>query len=673
MRVLRISHSAVVASWREREAALRRAGLEVRLLCARSWDVGGSAVALSPAPGEDVTGVRTAGRHPALFLYDPRPLWRALGERWDVLDLHEEPFALATAEVLLLRWARGLLDRRRGRVPYVLYSAQNLTKRYPWPFRALERRALRGAAGVSVCNEGARHVLRGKGARSTVATVPLGIDTRVFFPADGGPTTGDGPTADGPVLPDDGRLAVVYAGRLEPHKGVDVAIAAVADDPSMTLTVAGRGSAEADLRARAASAGGRVRFAGALDAAGLAALYRSGDVLVVPSRATASWVEQFGRVAVEAMACGTPVVAAATGALPDVVGGAGLLVPPDDPGALHAALRRVRDEPGLAARLRADGLVRAATCRWDAVAQQYLDLYAGAVRPPARSTATCGHSPAEVLLVAYGAPDLVAQALEPLAGKHPLTVVDNSSLPAIREVAARFGARYLDPGRNGGFAAGVNHGLAHRQDPGADVLLLNPDAVVSADTVTLLQDALAAAPDLATVGPRQVDATGTPARVEWPFPSPGRCWLEAVGLARLAGPGRRGSFVIGSVLLLSGRALGEMGPFDERFFLYAEETDWAYRASRAGWRHAVVPGAHALHLGGATSTDATRRETTFHASQETYLRKHFGPAGWAAARAAQVVGSAGRAVVLRGDRSAAARRRLGLYLRGPVAAARATA
>ena len=75
----------------------------------------------------------TWGRHPALFVYDPRPLWRALGEAYDVIDVHEEPFALATAEVLLLRWLR------RNRAPVVLYTAQNLHKRYPPPFRWLER------------------------------------------------------------------------------------------------------------------------------------------------------------------------------------------------------------------------------------------------------------------------------------------------------------------------------------------------------------------------------------------------------------------------------------------------------------------------------------------------------------------------------------------------------
>ncbi|MBN0042171.1 glycosyltransferase [Cellulosimicrobium cellulans] len=663
MRVLRVSHSAVVDAWRERERELRARGVDVRLLSARAWDEGGTTVRLVPRPGEPVRGVRTVGAHPALFVYDPVPLWRALGQEWDVLDVHEEPFALATAEILALRRLRALLARRPA-PPYVLYSAQNLAKRYPWPFRWFEARALRGAAGVCVCNDEAGRIVRAKGARGRVETVPLGVDPAVFSP---GPDAARGTRGTG-------RLRVGYAGRLAHHKGVDVLLAAVADDDRFELVVAGDGPDRGALEETARPLGDRVRFVGALVGDDLVAFYRSLDALAVPSRETPGWVEQFGRVAVEAMACGVPVVASRTGALPDVVGGAGLLVPPDDPDALRAALARVRDEDGLADGLRAAGAERAASCSWAEVARRYEELYATAVGDgPARAPGTTGDSPSaalppEVVVVAYGSPAMVRDALAPLAGKYPITVVDNSSLPEIREITELAGGRYLDPGRNGGFAAGVNHALAHRQVPGADVLLLNPDAVVTPEDVQTLHRALHAAPGIASVGPQQVDDDGVRARVLWPFPSPAATWVEAVGLARLRRTPAERSFVIGSVLLLNAAAVDDVGGFDERFFLYAEETDWAYRAVRSGWRHAVVPEAHALHIGGATSSDPARRETHFHASQERYLRKHHGRTGWALARAGAVVGAAARSVALRGDARESARRRLRLYLAGPVRA-----
>jgi GT2 family glycosyltransferase len=269
-----------------------------------------------------------------------------------------------------------------------------------------------------------------------------------------------------------------------------------------------------------------------------------------------------------------------------------------------------------------------------------------------------------VVVVAYGAPELLRRALTPLAGL-PLTVVDNSSLPEISALCGELGVRYLDPGRNGGFAAGVNAALADRLLPTADVLLMNPDAEISAGDVTVLHRALRAEADLASVGPSQADGQGRPARVSWPFPSPGAAWREAIGL----GSARRGPrYVIGSVLLLRAEALRQLGGFDERFFLYAEETDWAYRAHRLGWRHREVAEASAMHVGGGTSTDSTARTASLFASQERYLRKHFGTLGWQSARIAQLLGSAARGILLRGAPREAARRRATAFRIGPVRA-----
>ena len=103
------------------------------------------------------------------------------------------------------------------------------------------------------------------------------------------------------------------------------------------------------------------------------------------------WVEQFGRVVVEAQASGIPVVASASGALPDVVGEDGSARPPDDPVALHAALSRFLDEPGLWSRLRDRRDRRAARYSWESVAETQMALYRtwsdpGRVGRPARPT-----------------------------------------------------------------------------------------------------------------------------------------------------------------------------------------------------------------------------------------------------------------------------------------------
>ena len=358
MRVLRINHSAVVSAWRQRERELQALGVDVELLSASKWEEGGGTVALEPDGDDFVVGARTLGRHPNLFLFDPRPLWRLLGDRsFDVIDVHEEPFSLAMAEVLLIRAAR------RNRTPYVVYSAQNLDKDYPVPFSAIEHRSLRGAAGAQVCNEAAGRRLRRRGLRGELALLALGVDLDQFAPED--------------RMPPSGGLRVGYVGRLALHKGILDLLEAVAPVDGWTLEMVGDGPDRGRLLQQAdeLGMGDRLLLRGHADQAALAAYYRGFDVLAVPSIPTPRWTEQFGRVAVEAMASGVPVVTSDAGALPEVVGLAGLVVGAGDVAALRGALQSLADDPGQWAALRSAGLARAGQYTWASVARNQLDLY----------------------------------------------------------------------------------------------------------------------------------------------------------------------------------------------------------------------------------------------------------------------------------------------------------
>lgn len=272
-------------------------------------------------------------------------------------------------------------------------------------------------------------------------------------------------------------------------------------------------------------------------------------------------------------------------------------------------------------------------------------------------------SPVRAVVVAFGAPQLLDECLGALGGGLPVLVVDNSSEPAVREVADRHDAEYVDPGANLGFAGGVNVGLARRG--AADVLLLNPDAAIRPDEVERLSRCLRAEKRLACVAPDQVSPrTGDPERVAWPFPTPAGAWIEAVGLGSLR---RRPDFLIGSVLLLRSEALDDVGTFDESFHpLYAEEADWQRRAADRGWSVRVCHDVLARHVGAGTAGDPEVREVHFHAGQERYIRKHHGRAGWEIYRAGALTGSLARSVVLRGERRARAAGRVRLYGRGPV-------
>ncbi len=268
----------------------------------------------------------------------------------------------------------------------------------------------------------------------------------------------------------------------------------------------------------------------------------------------------------------------------------------------------------------------------------------------------------DVVVVAFGAPDLLASCLARLDRRFPVVVVDNSSDASVRAVVEKNGATYIDPGSNLGFAAGVNLGLARRQGTD-DVLLLNPDATIDPDDVLRLHEQLHHSADVACVAPIQVDQAGEQARVGWPFPTPVGAWIEALGLGVLR---TRIDFLIGSVLLVRQAALAQVGAFDTEFFLYAEETDWQRRASELGWRVELCRDAVAVHVGGGTGGDRSKRETHFHASLERYVRKHHGAIGWWIFRCGAMAGALVRALVLRGDRGHESAARFRLYLNGPI-------
>lgn len=366
VRVVRVYHSAVVTAFRARDRHLRAAGVEELLVTARVWDEGGRKVRYAAADREAewVWPTRTFGRHPHAFVYGLRVLCRALRTAPDVIDVHEEPDSLAAGQVLLLRW---LL---RSRSPIIFYSAQNLLKRYPLPFRWIETWALRSASAIYCCSAGAAEVIRAKGFGGDVVVVGLGVDVDQFSPAKATRRS----QSRGP-------LQLIYVGRLLHHKGVHVLLQALATVEGAQLQIIGDGPERADLArtVELLNLRSRVEFRSFVSHDQLPGMYRGADVAVIPSIPTSRWSEQFCRVAVEAMASGLAVVASADGSLPEVIGEVGLLVPPDDVTALAAALTNLRDDRALLDRLRRLSPERAARYRWSAVAEAHRGLYERAV------------------------------------------------------------------------------------------------------------------------------------------------------------------------------------------------------------------------------------------------------------------------------------------------------
>lgn len=236
----------------------------------------------------------------------------------------------------------------------------------------LERRIASAADQViATCSDEIFELVRLGADRGRMTVVPCGVDLRSF-------------RLDGPVAPRDaGRLRIVVVTRLVERKGTGNVIAALEDVPGAELVIAGGPGADGlqddpearRLRAVARLHGveDRVTLLGRVERTDVPALLRSADVAVC-----APWYEPFGMVAVEAMACGVPVVASAVGGLQDTVvhGETGVHVPPRDPAAVAAAVRWLAADP---ARRAAMGLAGARRSRerygWDRVARATLEVY----------------------------------------------------------------------------------------------------------------------------------------------------------------------------------------------------------------------------------------------------------------------------------------------------------
>lgn len=263
--------------------------------------------------------------------------------RPDIVHVEEEPDSLAALQVCVARrvWAPA--------ARLVFHTWQNVARELRPVVGALLRTTL-GAADALLCaTPEAEQVARRQGFRGLTRTVlPQGVDPARFTPA------------ASPAPP--GRFAIGYIGRLVPEKGCDTLVeAAAALGPPCSLTMVGQGPERGALERRAAALGAadRIRVAGPVDHASIPAVLAGFDAVVLPSRTTATWKEQFGRVLAEAMACAVPVVGSDSGAIPWVVGDAGLVFPEGDAAALAGRLRALRDDPALRTTLGARGRARA--------------------------------------------------------------------------------------------------------------------------------------------------------------------------------------------------------------------------------------------------------------------------------------------------------------------------
>ncbi|MCY0900463.1 MAG: glycosyltransferase family 4 protein [Firmicutes bacterium] len=367
MRVLMISKACVTAAYRTKLVLLNGySDLAVGLVVPTRW---GSLPFEADASDDKYPIYRVdiplSGHNH--FHWYPR-LSRIIEEfRPDLLHIDEEPYSVVT-------WQALRIARRLG-IPSLFFTWQNIYKNYPYPFSAMERYAHRYTVGAIAGNQEAEEILRHKQYRQPTVVIPqFGTDLSLFHPRDR--------AAIRSRYGVNGSFVVGYVGRLVEEKGIADLLTAMTpllrEDKEMGLVIVGRGpmADQVDHWKDQEHVGEQVTQVPWVASDAMGDVMNLMDVLVLPSRTTPRWKEQFGRVLTEAMASGDVVIGSDSGEIPHVIGDAGLVFPEGDAMALKAAIERLRREPEEFARLRRRGMERVgAQYTQDVIAQRTREFY----------------------------------------------------------------------------------------------------------------------------------------------------------------------------------------------------------------------------------------------------------------------------------------------------------
>lgn len=342
LRIVSIAHPAVSseAGWLRYHFLAAKREVELHLVLPAVWKEFGRTIIAAPPRDAGfsvhVMPILLPQAGPMNWYLHFYPGLRRLLRRIDpdVIHLWEEPWSIVALQAQLLK----------RRAALVLEVDQNILKRLPPPFESIRKYVLGHTDHVLSRSPDATMVVRARGYKGPVTPIGYGVDLSTFKLA-------STPAA----LSQRGVLRIGYVGRLIEEKGLDEVLDAMAlTGAPVSFAIMGEGPYEAKLRERVAALGlsNRVTFRGWGVPADVADFIRSLDALVLLTRTTRAVREQFGRVIIEAQACGVPVIGSTCGAIPDVVGDGGWIVPERDAKSLRELLDRIA---GDAAQLRAKG------------------------------------------------------------------------------------------------------------------------------------------------------------------------------------------------------------------------------------------------------------------------------------------------------------------------------
>lgn len=279
--------------------------------------------------------IRLSG-HILRYFYSLKALNHIIHESQpDLLYIEEEPPSLVLAQLASLKF--------RHRFKLTFFSWENLKRRAGLP--GIRSYNLRRCDGAIAGNNEAAHIIKRSSFRGSIQTTPqLGVDPDMFRPT---------PSVELRQKLGLKRFVVGYIGRLIEQKGLRTLLEAASELPDVQLLLVGKGAFrdEIGMFARRHSIQHRIHIVDAIPHEQIVTYLNALDVLILPSQTMPIWKEQFGHILIEAMSCGVPVIGSNSGAIPEVIGDAGLIFKEGDSLSLREALQRYATDSDLRRRM----------------------------------------------------------------------------------------------------------------------------------------------------------------------------------------------------------------------------------------------------------------------------------------------------------------------------------
>ena len=370
MRVLVLSHSYIMKPYRRKFALIaERPDVEMRVITTDRWYESIQEILFQPDSdvrcNEFPCPIRFSG-YGSRFYYRGSLRAHFRDFQPEIIHLEEEPWSINALQVIRLKRKYCSSSRFIFRTSLSIPAKQKFGFLPIW----IERQVFRETNMAFPLSDNAGRILKQRGYHGEAVPFPNGVDLRLFHKMDVKPLRIS--------LGLCGYFVIGYLGRIVESKGLDTLVAAAARlEIEYRLLIIGSGEYKADLVgiAEELRIADRIVWIDGMLPEKVPEYVNCMDTVVLPSRTTPDWVEFFGRVLIEGMACEVPVIGSDSGEIPHVVGDAGLIFPEGDALALADRIEQIAQNPSFANQLIQRGLKRVKEFTWETIADRTHEVY----------------------------------------------------------------------------------------------------------------------------------------------------------------------------------------------------------------------------------------------------------------------------------------------------------